>query len=65
MGTKVVDGDEVCVNDLFLLIKPLYICFHKPVGIVCTTDIEDNIIDYIGYQRGTYWPRLDKPSEET
>lgn len=70
MGTKIVDGDEVRVDGQ--LIKkaeeePVYIAFHKPVGIVCTTDTgveKDNIIDYIGYPKRIFpIGRLDKPSE--
>ncbi|MFT5752337.1 MAG: 23S rRNA pseudouridine2604 synthase [Flavobacteriales bacterium] len=70
MGTKVVDGDEVCVNGQLISPpneKPVYIAFHKPVGIVCTTDNrveKDNIIDYIGYPTRIFpIGRLDKPSE--
>ena len=70
MGTKIVDEDEVRVDGQ--LIKkaeeePVYIAFHKPVGIVCTTDTgveKDNIIDYIGYPKRIFpIGRLDKPSE--
>ena len=45
----------------------VYLAFHKPVGIVCTTDQkreEDNIIDFIGYPTRIFpIGRLDKPSE--
>lgn len=70
MGTKVGPDDEVCVDG-----KPVapstservYIAFHKPVGIVCTTDTgvePDNIIDFIGYPTRIFpIGRLDKPSE--
>ncbi|MEO0895039.1 MAG: 23S rRNA pseudouridine(2604) synthase RluF [Bacteroidota bacterium] len=71
MGTKVQEGDEVRVNGK--LISPpkkhkyVYLAFHKPVGIVCTTDTKrekDNIIDYINYpQRIFPIGRLDKMSE--
>jgi len=70
MGTKVVDGDEVRVNGELISPpneKPVYIAFHKPVGIVCTTDNrveKDNIIDYINYPSRIFpIGRLDKPSE--
>jgi 23S rRNA pseudouridine2604 synthase len=70
MGTKIVDGDEVRVNGELISPpneKPVYIAFHKPVGIVCTTDNrveKDNIIDYIGYPTRIFpIGRLDKPSE--
>jgi 23S rRNA pseudouridine2604 synthase len=70
MGTKVAEGDEVRVDGE--LIKNgedelVYIAFHKPVGVVCTTDNkreQDNIIDYIGYPTRIFpIGRLDKPSE--
>ena len=45
----------------------VYIVYHKPVGIVCTTDQKrerDNIIDAIGHERRIFpVGRLDKPSE--
>lgn len=70
MGTKIVDGDEVRVNGVLIsppTEKPVYLAFHKPVGIVCTTDTrveKDNIIDYIGYPTRIFpIGRLDKPSE--
>ena len=47
--------------------KPVYIAFNKPVGIVCTTDTKvekDNIIDYINFPKRIFpIGRLDKPSE--
>ncbi len=70
LGTKVAPGDEVRVNGE--LVSPsedkrVYLAFHKPVGIVCTTDTQvepDNIIDYIGYPVRIFpIGRLDKPSE--
>jgi len=70
LGTKVVPGDEVRVEGK--LVKNgqeelVYIAFHKPVGVVCTTDQKrekDNIIDYIGYPTRIFpIGRLDKPSE--
>lgn len=70
MGTKVTEGDEVRVNGELIggnSEKPVYIAFHKPVGIVCTTDTrveKDNIIDYINYPSRIFpIGRLDKPSE--
>ncbi len=45
----------------------VYLAFHKPVGIVCTTDQKrerNNIIDYIQYPKRIFpIGRLDKPSE--
>ena len=70
MGTKVGPGDEVRVNGKLVTAKddaPVYLAFHKPVGIVCTTDTrveKDNIIDYIGYPKRIFpIGRLDKMSE--
>jgi 23S rRNA pseudouridine2604 synthase len=70
MGTKVVVGDEVRVNNQLISSpaeEPVYIAFNKPVGIVCTTDTKvekDNIIDYIGHPKRIFHiGRLDKPSE--
>lgn len=70
MGTKISEGDEVHVNGELIsgpTEKPVYIAFHKPVGIVCTTDTrveKDNIIDYINYPSRIFpIGRLDKPSE--
>ena len=57
MGTKIVESDEVRVDGELISKakeKPVYLAFHKPVGIVCTTDTrveKDNIIDYIGYPK--------------
>ena len=70
MGTKIVPGDVVRVNGK--LISPpkekhVYLAFHKPVGIVCTTDTKverNNIIDFINYPKRIFpIGRLDKPSE--
>lgn len=70
LGTKVKQGDEVCVDGQNVdgsEQKPVYIAFHKPVGIVCTTDTRvepDNIIDFINYPTRIFpVGRLDKPSE--
>lgn len=70
VGTKVIDGDQVVVDGKLIganKVKPVYIAFNKPVGIVCTTDTrveKDNIIDYIGYPSRIFpIGRLDKPSE--
>ena len=70
MGTKVEDGDEVRVDGKVVRNgeeELVYLVFHKPVGVVCTTDTKrekDNIIDYIGYPSRIFpIGRLDKPSE--
>ncbi|WP_390881865.1 pseudouridine synthase [Alteromonas oceanisediminis] len=72
LGTRVADGDEVSVDG-----KPVervkadksdrvYIAYHKPVGITCTTErnVKGNIIDAVGFQQRIFpIGRLDKPSE--
>jgi 23S rRNA pseudouridine2604 synthase len=70
MGTKIVPGDEVRVNGKLITApkeKHVYLAFHKPVGIVCTTDSKverNNIIDFINYPKRIFpIGRLDKPSE--
>lgn len=70
MGTKVGPDDDVRVDGKPVVdrnTKPVYIAFHKPVGIVCTTDTrveKNNIIDYIGHPKRIFpIGRLDKPSE--
>jgi len=70
IGTKVEDGDEVRVDGKVVRNgeeELVYLAFHKPVGVVCTTDTKrekDNIIDYIGYPSRIFpIGRLDKPSE--
>lgn len=70
LGTKVSPEDAVLVDGVAIG-KPkqthTYIAFHKPVGIVSTTDTEgekDNIIDYIGHADRIFpIGRLDKDSE--
>ncbi|WP_321323777.1 23S rRNA pseudouridine(2604) synthase RluF [Thiomicrorhabdus sp.] len=72
LGTKVQPGDVVKVDGKLIKASAenksdrIYIAYNKPVGIICITDsnIEDNIIDAIGYpQRIFPIGRLDKPSE--
>ena len=70
MGLKVHPQDLISVDGKPLQTqkeKPVYIAFHKPVGIVCTTDTrveKNNIIDYINYPTRIFpIGRLDKPSE--
>ncbi|MEE2837934.1 MAG: pseudouridine synthase [Bacteroidota bacterium] len=70
LGTRVqpgdvveVDGEPVAGNDQ----ERIVITYHKPVGIVCTTDQrreKDNIIDAINFPTRIYpVGRLDKMSE--
>ena len=72
LGTKVMPGDTVAVDGT-VVGQPtaqedhVYIAYHKPVGIVCTTDRKrekDNIVDAIGHEKRIFpVGRLDKPSE--
>ena len=67
IGTKVQDGDVVKVDGKIVTNenKRIYLAFHKPVGVVSTTDttIKGNIVDYIGYPKRLFHVgRLDKDS---
>jgi len=52
LGTRVVDGDEVCIDGepIGAKKKQIYLALNKPVGVTCTTEgeVEDNIIDLVG-----------------
>ena len=68
LGTRVRDGDEVCVDGkpLGAKKKQVYIAFNKPVGVTCTTepDVAGNIVDFIGHAERIFpVGRLDKESE--
>ncbi len=67
-GTRVQPGMEITVdgNRISGEVKKVYLAFHKPKGIVCTSEKREknNIIDYLHYpMRITYCGRLDKDSE--
>lgn len=69
-GVKVGPEDEILVDGKKVGEKKdsfVYIAFHKPIGIVCTTDTKrekNNIIDYINHPERIFpIGRLDKPSE--
>jgi 23S rRNA pseudouridine2604 synthase len=68
LGSKVSDGDAVCVDGRPLGAKQVavYIALNKPVGITCTTesDVRGNIVDFVKH-RERIFPigRLDKDSE--
>ena len=52
MGTKVTIDDEIRVDGKLVREKKekrIYLAFHKPVGIECTTNlnVRNNIVDYI------------------
>lgn len=69
MGTKVTLDDEIRVDGKLVREKKekrLYLAFHKPVGIECTTNqnVRNNIVDYINYPERIFpIGRLDKASE--
>ncbi|MDG1476571.1 MAG: 23S rRNA pseudouridine(2604) synthase RluF [Vicingaceae bacterium] len=68
LGTKVTATDVISVNGQTITkeVENIYLAFHKPVGITCTTElhIKGNIIDYIKYPERIFpIGRLDKPSE--
>lgn len=66
-GNRVFAGDQVALDGETVKSKKksIYLAFHKPRGVTCTTDKRDpsNIIDYIGFpQRIFPIGRLDKDS---
>lgn len=66
-GNRVSPGDKVTIDGKPLKSKPksIYLAFHKPVGVTCTTDRrdKDNIIDFIKFPSRIFpIGRLDKPS---
>lgn len=68
LGTKVTARDTISVHDQIITkqVENIYLAFHKPVGITCTTDtkIRGNIITYLNYPERIFpIGRLDKPSE--
>lgn len=69
MGTKVTLDDEIRVDGKLVREKKekrIYLAFHKPVGIECTTNlnVRNNIVDYIDYPERIFpIGRLDKASE--
>src|SRR5690606_37294402 len=69
MGTKVGTDDEVRIDGKLISekkVRPIYLAFHKPVGIECTTNqsVKGNIIDFINYPERIFpIGRLDKDSE--
>lgn len=72
LGTRVALGDEVRVSGKLINASAenksdrVYIAYHKPVGITCTTErhIKGNIVDAIGHKQRIFpIGRLDKPSE--
>lgn len=58
LGDKIEDGDDVRVEGRDRKKKPkkIYIFFHKPVGLITTTDRrkKDNIMDWIDIEERVY-----------
>lgn len=68
LGVKVSHNDTITIKGQVITnhVKKIYLAFHKPVGITCTTDtkIRGNIISYLKYPERIFpIGRLDKPSE--
>ncbi len=69
VGTKITSKDKVCVNGKPIAKnknKLVYLAFHKPSGIECTTNqnVKNNVVDYINYNQRIFpIGRLDKASE--
>ena len=68
LGLRVQSSDKVAVDGKPIGSKKqsVYLAFHKPVGITCTTElhVKGNIISYINYKERIFpIGRLDKPSE--
>ncbi len=67
-GNRVTSSDKVYIDNELIIknVDPVYIAFHKPVGVVCTTDERDpdNIIEHIQYKERIFpIGRLDKMSQ--
>lgn len=67
-GNRVNPTDKVYLDNELIIkkVNPVYIAFHKPVGIVCTTDERDpdNIIEHLHYKERIFpIGRLDKMSQ--
>ncbi|WP_163323919.1 23S rRNA pseudouridine(2604) synthase RluF [Draconibacterium mangrovi] len=68
LGVQVTSDDRIEVDGQLITkeVPNIYLAFHKPVGITCTTDTskKDNIVDYINFPERIFpIGRLDKPSE--
>lgn len=68
LGTKITDDDVVIIEGKILSVqeKFIYLAFHKPPGIICTTEtnVKDNIIEYVNYPKRIFpVGRLDRASE--
>lgn len=68
LGVQVMANDRIEVDGQLInkKVPNVYLAFHKPVGVTCTTDTnkKDNIIDFINFPERIFpIGRLDKPSE--
>lgn len=68
LGVQVTEADRIKVNGQLITkeVTNIYLAFHKPAGITCTTDTskKDNIVDFINFPERIFpIGRLDKPSE--
>lgn len=68
MGEQVTEDQNICVDGKPVTVnhKKVVLAFHKPKGIVCTSEKREknNIIDFIDYPERIYpVGRLDKDSE--
>lgn len=68
LGVRVTAADRIAVNGKPLAAKPrrVFLAYHKPVSVTCTTDRRDpdNIVDAVGYPERIFpVGRLDKMSE--
>jgi 23S rRNA pseudouridine2604 synthase len=66
-GDKVLSGQKVTVDGKLVDTRPraIYLAYHKPDGIVCTTDrsVQSNIIDALDYPERVFpIGRLDRNS---
>lgn len=68
LGVRVSAADRIVVNGTPLAARArrVFLAYHKPVGVTCTTDRRDpdNIVDAVGYPERIFpVGRLDKMSE--
>jgi 23S rRNA pseudouridine2604 synthase len=68
LGTRVQPSDEIRLDGtpLGAPVRRVYLAFHKPVGIECTTDprVAHNIVDFVAHRERVFpIGRLDKDSE--
>ena len=67
LGDQVADDDVVTVDGRVVKSRPrpVYLAYHKPVGVTCTTElhVEGNILQAVGYPERIFpIGRLDKDS---